>query len=273
MQEGYLERINRAVASIEQQCGSADVGVILGTGLGAYAEVLENRKSISYSEIPSFLMSSVEGHAGRWHSGVLGGHRVCIMQGRFHAYEGHSMWDITLPVRVMRKLGVHTLVVTNAAGGANPAYDAGDLMLITDHINLSGHNPLTGSNLSEFGIRFPDMSGAYDKVLCSVAMNTAEKLGIKLHQGVYCWFNGPSYETPAEIRMAQKLGVDAVGMSTVPETIVAVHSGMRVMGVSCITNKAAGISDHPLNHVEVMEAGARAEKNFAKLLTGVISAL
>ncbi len=269
----YLEKIDGAAKAIEKACGGADIAVVLGSGLGDYAEALEDAGHIDYKDIPHFPVSTVPGHKGRWHTGTLHGRRVCMMQGRFHAYEGYDMKDVTLPVRVMQKLGVRTLIVTNAAGGVNLDFHAGDLMLITDFINLSGKNPLTGPNLDEFGPRFPDMSRAMDRDLQALAVETARRLEIPLQQGVYCWLNGPSFETPAEIRMARTLGADAVGMSTVPEILVARHGGMRVLGVSCITNMAAGILDQPLNHEEVMETGNRVKGTFRKLLDGVIGQL
>jgi purine-nucleoside phosphorylase len=273
MTQSYLERIDQAAAALEQICGPAEVGIILGSGLGDYVDALEGRKTIAYEEIPSFPVSTVEGHAGRWHTGALKGKRACMMQGRFHAYEGYDLLDVTLPVRVMRKLGVHTLIVTNAAGGVNTSFQAGDLMLITDFLNLSGKNPLIGPNLSEFGPRFPDMTYAYDRELRALAAEAAQKLSIPLRQGVYCWLNGPNYETPAEIRMVRTLGADAVGMSTVPETLVARHSGMRVLGLSCITNMAAGVLDQPLNHAEVMETGLKVKHTFERLVSGIIQAI
>lgn len=266
----YLERINQAATAIEKACGKAEIGIILGSGLGEYVEALEERRSMAYEDIPSFPVSTVEGHAGRWHTGKLQGRPVCMMQGRFHAYEGYDLQEVTLPVRVMSKLGVTTLIVTNAAGGVNTSFQPGDLMLINDFINLAGKNPLNGPNLSEFGPRFPDMTYAYDRELQMLAKKTAEELDIELRQGIYCWLNGPTYETPAEIRMTRILGADAVGMSTVPETIVARHCAMRVLGISCITNMAAGILDQPLNHAEVMETGARVKNTFEKLISGII---
>lgn len=270
MNQQYMERIDKATQAIQQACGDADIGIILGSGLGDYAETLKDAKSMAYADIPGFPVSTVEGHVGRWHTGELYGKRVCMMQGRFHAYEGYDLRDVTLPVRVMRRLGVSTLIVTNAAGGVNMSFSAGDLMVITDFINLSGKNPLTGPNLDDFGPRFPDMSYAYDRELRKLTLATAQQLGIKLQQGVYCWFNGPNYETPAEIRMARAIGGDAVGMSTAPETIVARHSGMRVLGISCITNMAAGVLDQPLNHEEVVAVGIQAKSTFQRLLDGVI---
>lgn len=271
--EAYLSKVNTAAAAIENACGGAEIGIILGSGLGDYVQALEDPKSMAYAGIPGFPTSTVAGHEGRWYAGLLHGKRVCMMQGRFHAYEGYDLWDVTLPVRVMRKLGVQTLFVTNAAGGVNFDYNPGDLMLITDFLNLSGKNPLTGPNLDEFGPRFPDMSYAYNRELRALAVETAQKLQIGLRQGVYCWMNGPTYESPAEIRMSRILGADAVGMSTVPETIVGNHCGMRVLGVSCITNMAAGILDQPLNHQEVMETGMRVKDTFRRLLDSVIAAL
>jgi purine-nucleoside phosphorylase len=269
----YLEKIEGAAKAVEKACGTAEIGVVLGSGLGDYVEALQNAKHIDYRDIPHFPESTVPGHKGRWHTGTLYGKRVCMMQGRFHAYEGYDLKDVTLPVRVMQLLGVKTLIVTNAAGGVNLDFQAGDLMLLTDVINLAGKNPLTGPNLDAFGPRFPDMSRALDRDLQALAVETARKLDIPLRQGVYCWLNGPTFETPAEIRMVRALGADAVGMSTVPEIIVARHGGLRVLGVSCITNMAAGVLDQPLNHEEVMEMGNRVKGTFRKLLDGVIERL
>ena len=269
----YMHNINHAAEVIERTCGKADIAVVLGSGLGDYVEALEDVKFIDYKDIPHFPVSTVPGHKGRWYTGTLHGKRVCMMQGRFHAYEGYGMEDVTLPVRVMKKLGVQTLIVTNAAGGVNTAFAPGDLMLLTDFLNLSGKNPLTGPNLDEFGPRFPDMTHAYDLRLQHLVQDVAAKLGIALKQGVYCWLNGPCYETPAEIRMVRVLGGDAVGMSTVPETIVARQSGMDVIGLSCITNLAAGILDQPLSHLEVMETGARVKNTFRALVDGVVAML
>ena len=269
----YLEKINTAAQAIEAECGKAEIAVILGSGLGDYVDALEDAKSLEYKDIPGFPISTVAGHAGRWWVGTLHGKRVYMMQGRFHSYEGYDMWTVTMPIRVMSKLGVKTLIVTNAAGGVNVEYKPGDLMLITDFINLSGKNPLTGPNLDEFGPRFPDMTYAYSVALKKLTVDVAKELGIQLQQGVYCWMNGPTYESPAEIRMARIVGGDAVGMSTVPETIVGRHCGMDVLGISCITNMAAGILDQPLNHQEVMETGLRVKDTFRTLVDGVIKAL
>lgn len=271
MTNGYLNKIEKAAQTISSACGNAEIGIILGSGLGDYAQTLQNAKSIAYKDIPEFPISTVEGHVGQWHTGELHGKQVCMMQGRFHAYEGYDLLDVTLPVRVMRRLGVHTLIVTNAAGGVNTSFSAGDLMLLTDFINLSGKNPLTGPNIDELGPRFPDMSYAFDRELRILALEVAKKQGVPLQQGVYCWMNGPTYETPAEIRMTRIMGADAVGMSTAPEVIVARHADMRVLGLSCITNMAAGILDQPLNHEEVMEVGRQARQKFSKLLDGIIA--
>ncbi len=271
--EAYMNKIHAAADMIRERCGEAEIGVILGSGLGDYINALDDATSVSYEDIPGFPVSTAPGHEGRWFCGTLHGKRVCMMQGRFHSYEGYGMEDVTLPIRVMKLLGVQTLIVTNAAGGVNESFVPGDLMLIEDFINLSGKNPLTGPNLGDFGVRFPDMTHAYDKKLKKLACEVAEELKLDLKHGVYCWLNGPCYETPAEIRMTRIIGADAVGMSTVPETIVANHSSMRVLGISCITNMAAGILDQPLSHIEVMETGIRVRDVFRALVDGVIAKL
>ncbi|MDD6142615.1 MAG: purine-nucleoside phosphorylase [bacterium] len=269
----YMEKINAAAKAIEEACGKAEIAIILGSGLGAYGDALEERRELAYADIPGFPVSTVVGHAGRWLSGKLHGKNVYMMQGRFHSYEGYDMQTVTMPIRVMAKLGVKTLIVTNAAGGVNINWTPGDLMILTDFINLTGKNPLTGPNLDEFGPRFPDMTQAYDEDLQALARSVGRKLDIELRSGVYCWLNGPTYETPAEIRMVRVLGADAVGMSTVPETIVARHCGMKVLGISCITNMAAGILKQPLNHEEVMETGLRAKDTFSALVDGIVERL
>lgn len=246
------------------------IGLILGSGLGAIADQIKDAEFYNYNEIPNFPISTVEGHAGRLVIGNFQGKQVIAMQGRFHFYEGYNMQEVTFPVRVMKLLGVEKLIVTNAAGAVNKDFTPGDLMLINDHINLSGSNPLFGKNLSEFGTRFPDMSNAYDKDLRNKVKEIAKNLNIELREGVYTMFTGPTYETPAEIRMARILGSDAVGMSTVPEVIVANHSGMKVLGISCMTNMAAGILEQPLNHEEVMETSERVRENFITLITNII---
>lgn len=246
------------------------VGLILGSGLGDLAEEVQDAIMIDYSNIPHFPVSTVEGHKGRFVFGNFQGKQVVAMQGRFHFYEGYSMHETTFAVRVMKKLGVEKLLVTNAAGSVNTNFEPGNLMLISDHINYMGTNPLMGKNLEEFGVRFPDMSNAYNKDLRVKVKDLAESLKIKLVEGVYCGYTGPSYETPAEIRMFRTLGADAVGMSTVPEVIVAVHSGMKVIGISCLTNMAAGILDQPLSHEEVTETATRVKKDFVALVKDVI---
>lgn len=265
-----MKRIDKAAAKVLAVCGKADIGVILGSGLGDYAEALEDAVKLPYSEIPGFPRSTVAGHAGMWCCGTLYGKRVVMMQGRFHYYEGYGMKDVTLPVRVMQKIGVKTLVVTNAAGGVNLGYHPGELMVIGDMFSMTAQNPLIGPNLDAFGPRFPDMSCAFDKELRALAHECANEQGFALREGVYAQMTGPTYETPAEIRMLRTLGADAVGMSTVPEVIVARHGGMRVLGISCITNMAAGILDQPLNHAEVTETANRVKGQFRNLLDRII---
>lgn len=268
-----MKRIDEAAAKVLAVCGKADIGVILGSGLGDYAEALEDAVKLPYSEIPGFPRSTVAGHAGMWCCGTLYGKRVVMMQGRFHYYEGYGMKDVTLPVRVMQKIGVKTLIVTNAAGGVNLGYHPGELMVIGDIFSMTAQNPLIGPNLDAFGPRFPDMSCAFDKELRALAHECANEQGFALREGVYAQMTGPTYETPAEIRMLRTLGADAVGMSTVPEVIVARHGGMRVLGISCITNMAAGILDQPLNHAEVTETANRVKGQFRNLLDRIIEKL
>ena len=265
-----MKRIDEAAAKVLAVCGKADIGVILGSGLGDYAEALEDAVKLPYSEIPGFPRSTVAGHAGMWCCGTLYGKRVVMMQGRFHYYEGYGMKDVTLPVRVMQKIGVKTLIVTNAAGGVNLGYHPGELMVIGDMFSMTAQNPLIGPNLDAFGPRFPDMSCAFDKELRALAHECANEQGFALREGVYAQMTGPTYETPAEIRMLRTLGADAVGMSTVPEVVVARHGGLRVLGISCITNMAAGILDQPLNHAEVTETANRVKGQFRALLDAVV---
>ena len=267
------ERIEKAAEVIRERLGSAEIGIVLGSGLGSYAETLEDARCVPCAEIPDYPVSTAPGHVGRWWAGTLGGRRVYMLEGRVHYYEGYSLDDVTLYVRMMKLLGVKMLILTNAAGCVNTAWQAGDLMLLTDFINYAGANPLRSENLDGMGPRFPDMSEAYSRRLASVCEAQAEKLGITLRKGVYMWFSGPSYETPAEIRMARIVGADAVGMSTVPETIVARHSGIEVLGISCLTNMAAGILDQPLSHAEVTEAARRVQDGFRALLDATIAAM
>lgn len=247
-----------------------EVLVILGSGLGDMAEQVEEPIVIPYGEIEDFLVSTVEGHAGQFVFGTYQGKKVVMMQGRFHYYEGYTMKEVTLPVMVMRRMGVKNLIVTNACGGVNLSFTPGDLMLITDHLNFTGNNPLMGKNISQLGPRFADMSRVYDRELQALAQKIGQEEGIPLKKGVYAMYTGPSYETPAEIKAYRTLGADAIGMSTVPEAIVANWSGMRVLGVSCITNMAAGILDQPLNHQEVIEVSARVRGRFISLISNVI---
>lgn len=247
-----------------------EIGLILGSGLGSIGEEIEGI-SIPYNEIPNFPVSSVEGHEGKLIIGNLSGKNVIAMQGRFHFYEGYSLQTVIFPVRVMKMLGIKTLIVTNAAGGVNLNFSAGDLMIIEDHINMLGSHPLIGPNNNDLGPRFVDMTFAYDKSFVETTEKTALELGIKVQKGVYAAMTGPTYETPAEVRMLRTLGADAVGMSTVPEVIAANHMGIKVLGISCITNMAAGILNQKLNHEEVVEAGNSVKNNFSKLIKTVIN--
>ena len=266
------ERVDAALRYIRSQTGARpSVGLILGSGLGDFCGRLENRTEIPFGQIPHLPRPTVEGHAGAFVFGKYGGRSVAALRGRAHFYEGYPQSELTLPVRVLAKLGVKTLILTNAAGGVNLDYRPGDLMLIADHINFSGTNPLIGPNLEEFGPRFPDMSDVYTRRLREALKPLAARTGIPLREGVYMMYSGPSYETPAEIRAFRVLGADAVGMSTVPEAIAARHSGLEVMGGSCITNMAAGSLPQPLSHAEVVEAAARARDDFTRLLELMIS--
>ena len=260
-------RIHNAVSYIRSRISAEPtVGMILGSGLGDFADTLENRRVIPFTDIPDFPAATVPGHTGSFVFGTRNGQSVVCLQGRLHYYEGHPMDVLTMPVRIMAKLGVKILVLTNAAGGVNKDYRPGDLMLITDHINFSGSNPLIGIHEEDFGPRFPDVTDLYNANLRLKVKLAAVEAGIGLRQGVYMMFSGPSYETPAEIRMARILGADAVGMSTVPEAIVAAQCGIKVLGISCITNLAAGVSPNKLSHEEVMETAALAHDHFHSLL-------
>jgi purine-nucleoside phosphorylase len=249
------------------------IGLILGSGLGVIAELVQNPTVIAYNEIPHFPVSTVEGHAGELLLGTIHGKHVLLMKGRFHLYEGYGVDVVSFPVRVMKEIGVQTLIVTNAAGGIHTSYEVGDLMVIKDHINFTFRNPLIGPNFSELGVRFPDMSEAYSRRLRQTAHEVASEQGLKLPEGVYAGLLGPSYETPAEIRMLRTLGADAVGMSTVAEVIVARHAGIEVLGFSCISNMAAGILDQSLSHQEVMETTERVKPKFLKLILGIVAKL
>lgn len=266
------ERIDAAAAAIRERAAAApELGLILGSGLGDFADRLEDRTVVPFADLPGFPRSTVAGHRGAFVFGTWGGRAVAALSGRVHYYEGYTQQEVTLPVRVLARLGVRTLILTNAAGGVNLDFAAGCLMLISDHINLSGMNPLVGPNLDEFGPRFPDMSDIYTRSLREKLKPLAAQAGIDLREGVYMMYPGPSYETPAEIRAFRTLGADAVGMSTVPEAIVARHCGMRVMGVSCITNMAAGVLDRQLDHSEVMATAQRVKDDFTRLLELMLS--
>ena len=247
-----------------------DIGIVLGSGLGEMAEAIEDAVIIDYHDIPHFPVSTVPGHKGRLVIGHLEGRTVLCMQGRFHYYEGWSMEEVVYPIRVMRMLGIGTLILTNAAGCVNEAWKPGDLMVITDHIKLIADNPLRGANPDALGPRFFDMTRAYDRDLAALAESAAVSLGITVRKGVYMFFAGPSFETPAEIRFARIAGADAVGMSTVPEAIAASHMGMRTLGISCLTNMAAGILGQPLSHAEVLETGERVKASFMALVRSVL---
>jgi purine-nucleoside phosphorylase len=247
-----------------------DLGLVLGSGLGVLVEEIEKPLYIPYNKIPNFPVSTVEGHEGQLVIGKLEGKHVMAMKGRFHYYEGYSMQELVFPIRLMKVLGIKKLLVTNAAGGINLNFNPGDLMLISDHINLMGDNPLRGTNHRELGPRFPDMSEAYDKKFIHIAENIASKEGILCRKGVYVGLSGPAYETPAEIRYLAKIGADAVGMSTIPEVIAANHMRMRILGISCITNMAAGILPQVLRHEEVIETAELVKDKFICLARGIL---
>ena len=243
-----------------------EIAIVLGSGLGAFGDQIQVEQSLSYHELEGFPVSTVKGHKGQFLFGYIGEVPVVLMQGRVHFYEGYTISDVVLPIRLMKLMGAHTLFLTNASGGINPAFHPGGLMMLTDHVSIFAPNPLIGENIEELGTRFPDMSQVYDLELQKILTDTAEENGIELFEGVYAQLTGPSFESPAEIRMLGKLGVDAVGMSTVVEAIVANHMGMRICGVSCISNMAAGISENPLTHEEVQEAADQAAPQFEKLV-------
>lgn len=246
------------------------VAVVLGSGLGGVADAIVNPVEIPYEEIPNFCRSTVEGHAGRLIIGSCGGADIIAMKGRFHFYEGYSMQEVTLPIRVFALMGIRSLILTNAAGGTAPHLAPGSLMIITDHINLMGDNPLRGPNDTRFGPRFPDMTSVYTPAYIDAAHQAARELGLVVAEGVYLALRGPCYETPAEVRMLRDLGGDALGMSTVPEATVARHAGMKILAVSCITNVAAGLVRQEINHQEVMEVGARAGRQLSALIIKLI---
>ncbi len=268
MSQPLLPRIDACADVIRKKAPgfTPKLGIILGSGLGAFADQLERPVSIDYRELPDFPTSSVHGHAGRLVLGYRGDVPVVAMQGRVHFYEGYAPWQVAFPARVLCRLGVKHLTITNAAGGINLGFNVGDLMAITDHLNLAGYNPLVGPNEDALGPRFPDMTHAYDPAALKVLRAAAHATGVNLREGVYVSLSGPTYETPAEIRMLRTLGGDAVGMSTVPEVIVASHMGVKVTGISCITNLASGISSQKLSHDEVSETANRVKDTFTRLL-------
>jgi purine-nucleoside phosphorylase len=268
----YFDRV-AAAADVLAAGGTPDVAIVLGSGLGDFADTLTDATTIPYAEIPHWPPSAVIGHAGKLVVGDMAGRRVAALAGRVHFYEGHELGTVTFAARVLGRLGVKTLILTNAAGGINVSFKPGTLMAIDDHINLLGSNPLVGPNDERFGSRFPDMTEVYSKRLRAAADAAAAARGIALAHGVYVAVHGPSYETPAEIRYLRIIGADAVGMSTVPEAIVARHMGMQVLGISCITNPAAGVLPEPLRHEEVMEVAHRVKGEFASLLEATIERL
>jgi len=266
-----IEKIDEAVRYIRGRSAlQPEVGVILGSGLGDVVDAVEIETAIPYSEIPGAKASTVLGHQGRMIFGHANGRRVVVMQGRVHFYEGYEMNEVMFLSRVIGRLGIRQLIVTNAAGGVNTSYVAGDLMLISDHINMMGLNPLRGPNIEALGVRFPDMSEAYPESLRTIARDVAKELGIDIKEGVYLALSGPTYETPAEIRAFRVLGADAVGMSTVPEVLAMSHMGIPVLGISCITNMAAGILKQKLTHQEVIDTTTRVQKQFTALVLGVL---
>ncbi len=266
-----MKKIMECVKYIQENVDfTPEVAVVLGSGLGYFAEEIEKVAEVSYADIPGFPQSTVVGHAGRFVFGYVGDVKVVIMQGRVHFYEGYPMSDVVLPIRVMHELGAKKLILSNAAGGVNAGFEVGDLMLITDHISTFVPSPLIGKNLEDLGPRFPDMSEVYDEELRVVAREVAAEQGIKLQEGIYVQLSGPNYETPAEIRMMQGAGADAVGMSTVCEAMVANHMGMKICGVSCITNMASGLSKQQLDHKEVQETADRVSDAYRRLIGGII---
>jgi purine-nucleoside phosphorylase len=272
--KSVYNRAKRAADFIHSRSSTQpSVAIVLGSGLGAFADELTNASAIPYSEIPGFAAVTVEGHAGRLVLGKAADVGVAAMQGRFHFYEGYSLEEVTFPIRVFKLLGVTTVILTNAAGSLNTEFTPGSLMVISDHINLLGDNPLRGQNDERFGPRFPDLTTTYGRDLQNIVMMEATAMGLEIHRGVYAALTGPSYETPAEIHMVRALGADAVGMSTVPEAIVASHMDLSVLGISCITNLAAGVSDRPVDHAQVMAMGERVRESFTELLRRILPKL
>jgi len=273
-QTSYYDRVNEAANWVRERAGAPpSVAVVLGSGLGAFADRVTGGHTFDYRDIPHWPGSTVIGHAGRLVVGPVAGQQVAVLAGRAHYYEGHDLQTVTFATRVLGRLGVKALVLTNAAGGVNLAFSQGGLMVIDDHINLLGSNPLIGPNEDRFGLRFTDMSEVYSKRLRRIADEAAAATGTAVAHGVYAAMHGPSFETPAEIRYLRTIGADAVGMSTVPEAIVARHMGIEVLGISCITNMAAGVLPQPVNHEEVIETGKRVAGQFIALLEGILGRL
>jgi purine-nucleoside phosphorylase len=270
VQDDY-SRANEAAAFIRQKTSlQPKIALVLGSGLGGFADELADRTVIPYAQIPHFPVSGAEGHAGNLVIGKVGDVPVAAMQGRVHFYEGYSMQRVTFPVRVFARLGIKAMLLTNAAGGINLKYSQGSLVVIKDHINFQGSNPLIGPNDERFGVRFPDMTEAYASDFRKIALEEGKRLGINIFDGIYLALAGPSYETPAEIHFFRTIGADLVGMSTVPETIVARHCSMKVLAISCVTNMAAGTTGEPLNHAEVMATGERVRRYFVALVAAVV---
>jgi purine-nucleoside phosphorylase len=270
----YFDKVQETAAWLRQRHGAPpDVAIVLGSGLGEFTKALRDGVACAYSEVPHWPASAVVGHAGELVVGTIAGKRVAALSGRVHFYEGHDLRTVTFAMRAVAAFGARAVILTNAAGGINLDFEPGTLMLMDDHINLLGSNPLVGPNDDRFGPRFPDMTEVYSKRLRDIAVTAARDVGVRLARGVYVAVHGPSYETPAEIRAFRTLGADAVGMSTVPEAIVARHMGLEVLGISCISNPAAGVQPHPLVHDEVMEVARRVRADFSALLEAIIGRL
>ncbi len=272
--KNYFEKLELARNYIMNKLpGTPEIGMVLGSGLGDLAGEIRNPIEFDYTDIPEFPVSTVKGHAGKLIYGELSGRTVLAMKGRFHYYEGYDMQTAVFGIRIMKFLGINNVIITNAAGGINENFSEGCLMLISDHIGFISPSPLRGANIEEFGPRFPDMSEIYSKKHIGTAEVCAEEIGLSIEKGVYCFAQGPQYETPAEIRAMRIMGADAVGMSTVPEAVAANHAGMNVLGISCITNMAAGMLDKPLSHAEVMETTERVRKRFMQYIKTIIAKL
>lgn len=267
----YIDEIYAARDYIQSRYKNPiDVAIVLGSGLGPLADVINEPVEIDYKDIPYFPVSTVPGHAGKLIIGEIGGKTVACMKGRFHFYEGYDMQKVTMPIRVFSALGIKNLIVTNACGGVRDDLNPGQIVIISDHLSFMMPSPLRGPNLDDFGPRFKDMTDVYTSTLRSLALESAKKVNVDVKEGVYCFFKGPQFETPAEIRAFKTLGADMVGMSTVPEAIVARHSDMKILGISLVTNKAAGLSNNELNHIEVMEAANSAEERLVKLVNQIL---